>query len=263
MAKRFFAFGCSYTQYSYMTWADIIGVNYDEYHNYGAAGSSNTFIMNRVVEVNDICKFNSETDYVIVMLTGIGRFSFLRDAGQWQHYGELHTYYSITKDPKIKPFLDNMWTEDFAAYQSWIAVKTIKDLLVTHNIPHKILMGIDNSPYTYRAGDLTQLSIDRVKEIYEIVDVKQSIDEWKTLSPENKDSPYWKDIKNIDGHPSPKAYLKYLKENLPEFVTDKSINEVMEHYKIFDYSSQGNQQNNFNNTFRKVYNSNSTLIFGH
>jgi hypothetical protein len=36
--SRFFAFGCSYTRYAYATWADYIGVNFDEYYNYGCGG---------------------------------------------------------------------------------------------------------------------------------------------------------------------------------------------------------------------------------
>jgi hypothetical protein len=262
MIKRFFAFGCSYTRYAYMTWADIIGVNYEEYHNYGAPGSSNTFIMNRLVEVNNTCKFNSETDYVIVMLTGFGRFSYISGTPKWHHNGELHSYYHNTKDPVIKHFLDNMWSEDWAVYQSWIATKIIKDLLVIHNIPHKILMGIDNSPYTYRAGDLRQDSIDKANEIYNIIDIKLTIDEWRKLSPENNDSPYWENKKGRDGHPSSAAYLKFLKENLPEFVTDKSLNELTEYNRIFDNSSQNDQQSNFNNTFIKKFNSKTVSVFG-
>ena len=62
--KRFFAFGCSYTSYSYATWADLIGIHFKEYYNYGRAGCSNAYIMNRVVEANEMYQFNPETDYV-------------------------------------------------------------------------------------------------------------------------------------------------------------------------------------------------------
>jgi hypothetical protein len=123
-------------------------------------------------------------------------------------------------------------------------------------------MGIDNSPYTYRAGDLRQDSIDKANEIYNIIDIKLTIDEWRKLSPENNDSPYWKNKKSQDGHPSSTAYLKFLKENLPEFVTDKSLNELTEYNRMFDNSSQNDQQINFSNTFIKKFNSKTVSVFG-
>ena len=31
--SRFFAFGCSYTNWPHPTWADFIGINFEEYYN--------------------------------------------------------------------------------------------------------------------------------------------------------------------------------------------------------------------------------------
>ena len=68
MKKRLFAFGCSYTLYSYPTWVDFIGINFEEHYNYGRSGASNTFIMNRIIEANDQFKFNPDTDLILIML---------------------------------------------------------------------------------------------------------------------------------------------------------------------------------------------------
>jgi hypothetical protein len=66
--KRFFAFGCSFTNYIWPTWADIIGKNIPFYENWGKAGSGNHFIFNSFVEANARHKFNKD-DLIIIMWT--------------------------------------------------------------------------------------------------------------------------------------------------------------------------------------------------
>jgi hypothetical protein len=50
--KRFFAFGCSYTNYYWPTWADIIGQDVDFYENWGSIGSGNHYIFNSIIEAH-------------------------------------------------------------------------------------------------------------------------------------------------------------------------------------------------------------------
>ena len=70
--KRFFAFGCSYTSYFYPTWADFIGSNFDEYYNYGQAGSGNRYIFNSIIEANIIHKFTKD-DVIFIQWSGVER----------------------------------------------------------------------------------------------------------------------------------------------------------------------------------------------
>jgi hypothetical protein len=124
--SRFFAFGCSYTLYSWATWADFVGANFDEYYNYGRSGCSNTYIMNRVIEADVKFNFNNN-DVVMIMLTGLNRFSYLPIDGDWATQGDLPSYLYHTKDKKIEWFLKNMWSESFAVYSSWTATTAIKN----------------------------------------------------------------------------------------------------------------------------------------
>ena len=238
--KRFFAFGCSLTSYSYLTWADLIGVNFDEYYNYGLAGASNTYIMNRLVEADDKFKFNPTTDLVIVMLTGIGRFSYM-DKDQWITNGDLHSFYSNTKHFNTGKLLDVIWNEAWFVYQSWVAAKVIKNLLLSKNISHKILMGVDNRAYLNNPVDIESKQIRYVQEIYNLLDFKKSLYEWREESQENQDSPFWEDKNHEDGHPSPRAYLKFIKEHFPDLISDKSIEILNQYEHNFDHSSQQNQ----------------------
>jgi len=70
--KRFFAFGCSFTNYQWPTWADIIGHNIPHYENWGRGGAGNQFIFNSIIECNRRNKFD-EGDLVIVMWTSCSR----------------------------------------------------------------------------------------------------------------------------------------------------------------------------------------------
>jgi len=48
--KRFFAFGCSFTQYHWPTWANIISKEFKESYNYGQVGAGNFFIYQSLME---------------------------------------------------------------------------------------------------------------------------------------------------------------------------------------------------------------------
>jgi len=63
--KRFFAFGCSWTNYKWPTWADIIGKDIELYENWGEPGAGNHFIFNSVIEADTRHNF-TDTDLVII-----------------------------------------------------------------------------------------------------------------------------------------------------------------------------------------------------
>jgi hypothetical protein len=249
MIKRFFAFGCSYTQYSYATWADFVGCNFDEYYNYGRGGASNSFIMNRVVECDEIFKFNSETDTVIVMLSGFGRFSYLNK--KWFTDGDLYSYYNNTKDSKIKGFLEHMWSEESAIYNSWIAAKTIKTVL--KDIPHKLFMAIDNRNYFEMDGSkwgreqtIRPHAIEKTKSIYSMLDDAESLDEWMSRKYVRDDYYIWKEEGNrFDGHPTQKMHFDFIKDKIPEYLTAKSQNLFNQVEEMFIDTTQHKQGTNY------------------
>jgi hypothetical protein len=264
---RCFAFGCSLTQYSYATWADYIGANFDEYYNYGRSGSSNTFMMNRVIEVDDKFNFNPETDYVLVMVTGFGRFSYLTEG--WQTHGDLYGYYQATKDKSVEWFTNNMWSERWAVYQSWIAIKTIRDLLTTKGVPFKIVTGIDNSHYMKETATkwghthvISPNTIQKVQDIYNLVDDTESYDMWLYHRYKDTDYPRWKDGR-FEGHPSQKMHYDYLKDKFSEFDTDKARLVFDKTESIFLSDSQSIQEHNFRSNFYNNYNkANNYPLFG-
>ena len=97
--KRVFAFGCSFTEYSYPTWADIIAIEMPdaEIYNLAKRAGGNMLIAARIAEANlrfDFC----DTDLVMVMYT----MSFREDRhlnGSWKSVGNIYeqSYYPMDK----------------------------------------------------------------------------------------------------------------------------------------------------------------------
>lgn len=264
--KRLFTFGCSYTRYSYATWADLIGVNYDEFFNFGRGGSSNTYIMNKFIEADSKFNFNSD-DTVIVMLTGIGRFSYYNKTKNWTTNGDLYEYHRHSKDPVVKNFVTDMYSEDWGIYNAWVAAKLMKSLLVAKNVKHKFLMGIDNRNYLREDGCkwrdediITQ--IPKTNEIYDLLDVKETLDEWMTRQKFRKsDYITWADRKNEDSHPTPKMHSMFAKEYLPEFYTEKSDDFLKQVEDNFVNTSQHEQGARFSIMFNHLNKTNNYQFF--
>lgn len=63
--KRFFAFGCSVTNYKWLTWADIIGYDIDLYENWAEPGGGNSFIFNSIIEADTRYNF-TKNDLIII-----------------------------------------------------------------------------------------------------------------------------------------------------------------------------------------------------
>jgi hypothetical protein len=237
--KRLFTFGCSYTSYSYPTWADIIGNGFKTYRNFGRAGACNTYIMNRFVEMNNKYQFN-EDDMVFVMFTGFSRFSYLHPEDKnWKTSGELELYYNNTKDELIGKFLNSTWTSDLGIYLSWVAITAIKEILQKNNVQHKLLLALNNkhwisNPEIY---SLHPDSVHLVKNFYNYLDDKLSLDEWKHKNYTNDDYVEWKNGE-VDTHPTIQMHYDYVKYKFSDLLnenTDKFVNSEMEK---FDYSSQ-------------------------
>lgn len=91
--KRFFAFGCSMTNYFWPTWADIIGVEIPNYYNYGKSGAGNMFISNALVEANKKHKFTQD-DLVVVMWSSISREDRYKNRN-WITPGNIYTQNEI------------------------------------------------------------------------------------------------------------------------------------------------------------------------
>lgn len=69
---RLFTFGCSFTQYWWPTWADILGYQHDFYENWGRCGAGNQFVFNALIEC-DLRNTLTKDDLVCIMFTNVCR----------------------------------------------------------------------------------------------------------------------------------------------------------------------------------------------
>jgi hypothetical protein len=79
-----YTFGCSLTSFSWPTWADILGKEFQKFENWGRSGAGNNFIFNSLIECltrNSI----SDKDTIIVMWSGITRTDYYQ-FNEWGHY---------------------------------------------------------------------------------------------------------------------------------------------------------------------------------
>jgi hypothetical protein len=111
--KRFFAFGCSFTNNSWPTWANLIAketVN-AKFYNFGMSGAGNIFISNRISEMNNRFKF-CETDLVMVMWSTFVREDRFID--RWESHGSIF----------CADFYDNSFKKKYFDYKGYV----IRDL---------------------------------------------------------------------------------------------------------------------------------------
>lgn len=250
--KRFFAFGCSYTCHIAGTWADYVGSNFEEYYNFGRGGACNTYIASKFIEADVKYKFNSETDYIVVMFTNFNRFSYYDKIG-WKLQGNIY-------QNKIYPeqFRDEMWSEDWGIYNSWVAVNTIKQLLRYKAIENKLLISMDSLYYQDSPFDDTltnALSTKFANNIYNIISDSESLDSWvakRYKFPDDYDLFVEEDFR--DAHPTQLMHYEFMKEKFPQFNTNKSKNtfELLESLK--DTSSYNNQQQSYQLNFNQIKN---------
>jgi hypothetical protein len=250
--KRFFAFGCSYTCHIAGTWADYIGSNFKEYYNFGRGGACNTYIMSKFIEADVKYKFDYETDYIVVMFTNFNRFSYYDKVG-WKLQGSVYK-----NETYPEQFRNQMWSEDWGIYNSWIAINTIKQLLRYKALENKLLMAMDSIYFEESPFDDTltnALSNKFVNNIYNSLADSESLDKWKGKRYEYpNDYELYKKEDFRDAHPTQKMHYEFMKDKFPQFDTEKSKNtfELLESLK--DTSSWHNQQQSYQLNFNQQKN---------
>ena len=202
--NRLFTFGCSYTSYSWSTWADILGQSAQEFQNWGMLGTGNQFIFNSVHECHQRNQLQPG-DTVIVCWTNVMRDD--RYTNDWNTLGNIYT------QPLYDPAWVRKWiTERGCLVRDLAAIAGVKLLLESSGVDWRFLsmVPVDQSDqYTSRKNPNQDLL-----NLYQtaIADIKLSF--WRVL----EGRPRLK----FDLHPSPTDHLYYLNQVLPEFTVSES-----------------------------------------
>jgi hypothetical protein len=251
MKTRFFAFGCSLTNHNWPTWADLVGMNFDEYYNHGRGGAANNFILDRFLRADLVYNFNPETDVVAVMLTGINRFSWVNIKTDWYTNGDIEHILEQPDNPSypmLKNFVKDMWNPAWATHNIHLTATTIKSLLSRRGVKNFIFKGIEFDHFITESEfyNLSKGSVDALNETQDIVEYPIALQTYLEglKSPSIEFNENGKKIN--DGHPHPKHHYEYTKMVLPEYVNDKVIEQ-------FNYMSEGIYDGGSSDAFKKSF----------
>lgn len=232
---RFFSFGCSFTQYHWPTWADVIGMHfdYDNFYNYGRCGAGNYFIAHSVLEADLIHKF-TEKDLLMIMFTGCVRRDQLvqkNESMHWQTPGNV--YYNAWYD---KQFLKKYWSDAHGFLRDITIIKLLINYLQNHNysfhlmsmVPLADLLEHPEHPLPDQLKSYNSSELDIVKS-----DIRTTIfnGDWSTRQPRATYPTPW-EKQFVDNHAHPNEHLEYLETLWPHTDFSYKIRQKINDYHL-------------------------------
>jgi hypothetical protein len=196
---RIFAFGCSFTNYWWPTWADILAHDAGcEYHNFGISGTGNVSIFSRMVQADNKYKFTSK-DKIYVMWSGWHRHDKVLDNGDWHQTGPVNWAYS-------KDWLKENWSMPNDVMKNYVSIISANTMF---NISWQ--------------GHMTKVEIEDEYKFFDY-DVPNA-------NAYFKNSKYYKIYENIvDPHPSIDSHIDYLENEIKYKVKQSTKN----YFKVID-----------------------------
>jgi hypothetical protein len=153
MMRRVFTFGCSFTNYLWPTWADILGKDYFMLQNWAWPGFGNRAIAERVAEAHAKFRITPE-DLVIVQWTSHLRHDWLHFRHPKTDYSNWRTKGSIYTEQNVK-FYGKEWMNTFWDEKAYY-LHTLNNMLLTQGL----LDGIGCEWYMTSMTDQSKLSIE-------------------------------------------------------------------------------------------------------
>ena len=236
---RFFSFGCSFTQYGWPTWADILGRQFDYYQNWGQSGAGNLFISAAVSECN-VKQNLTEGDTVAIMWTNVCREDRYHDHG-WTTIGNVFSSGDTFDKKWIKKFADirGYFIRDLAM------ISLVKGFLESKKINYYFLsmqdlwipIDLDTDTDPYDISDVQwhyqNINADWKPSVHSVIFNNDWYSRPCNILPRsaipNAISKYkFKFNPRLirqDTHPSPAEHLEYLDKVLPEVSIDQTTRD--------------------------------------
>jgi hypothetical protein len=246
--KSLFTFGCSYTEFSWPTWADLIAYDLKiPFQNWGRSGAGNEYIFIKMLECDILNNFTKD-DLILVNWTSWYREDRIGKFGNWKLHGNVFNNPNYDKN-----FLKNHHSvhNDMVKNSSWIiAANKMYDInfqshmidyvseaeypnLPTYNkikmynhllsaMPEKIIFDtLSNSKFDNMSNDKHPdilCHLEHAKKIYNYLGIEMSreTDEYAHLS-QDKIKTFFKSEKLINYN----NLLTKIKKVLPEWKPTK------------------------------------------
>lgn len=107
LPSRLFTFGCSFSSQRYPTWNDILGLYFDQHHNYGKGGAGNKYIFTALLSKIADGSITSK-DTVVVQWSSNHRYD-LYSNGRWHCHG------NVMNRPDLPKELGQLWFDELAS----------------------------------------------------------------------------------------------------------------------------------------------------
>lgn len=238
--KRLFTFGCSFTQYGWPTWADILGRQFDHFENWGQSGAGNLFVACAVSEC-DVKNNLQANDTVVIMWSSTNREDRYHD-NHWDTRGNVFSNSDLFGQSWIRKFADprGYILRDLAM------INLVSGFLKSKQVPHYFLTMQDLQSLETRRDevvsdpdcgdvfwhykpvvDLLRPSVHQVIFNYDYNSRPSSIVPRQAQWNATQKSAFRFNANNIrqDSHPSPLEHLEYLDQVLPEISIDPATRQ--------------------------------------
>jgi hypothetical protein len=240
--QRLFTFGCSFTDYKWATWANILAFEFNcQFFNFGKSGAGNAFISNQITQANRYYNFN-ENDIVIACWTNISREDRWKNKKGWVTPGNIYSQQEY--DAKFV----RSWANDIHfALRDFSYIDLIKNYLYGKTNYHFLSMcDIKNHINQWETGhNHCNRDIDNLTNLY-----KDSLDSispsfYETLWQNDIDIKWKKDWKEIhpnysDGHPTILEHYEYLTKTFDFGFSKRTIDAVNSlHVEWKEYIKEG------------------------
>jgi len=231
--KRIFTFGCSFTNYIWPTWADILAYDLGcTYYNLGKSGAGNQFISTMITLADLEYKFTKD-DLVIIEWTNIARED--RYSNGWHTPGNI--YSQTTHDKKwVKQWAD----PDHYALRDYSYITLVREYLknkTNYHMTAMINLKETNQYITkYANGGNSKTIIGRkptkVRNFDKIINKELLPSFYKILWGGTLDKKYRNNFElfdyEADPHPLPIEHLKYLQTVFDHEFSKNTISKVEE-----------------------------------
>lgn len=225
--KRFFAFGCSFTNYSWPTWANIIAKEIPDHYIYAKPGAGNFYIFQALMEAIIHHKINKD-DLVMIMFSNITREDrFVKNKG-WVAPGNLYHQTEYNQE-----FLKKYLCHHGYLMRDLNLVQGCKLSLETIGCDYDLMSMV---PFdSEQSNDKKIDHVDYILEFYKdiIESVRPSVmdvvfnNDWESRPHRPEYFVQWQKQKYRDNHPTPAEHLEFLQRTYTDIEFSKSTLEFV------------------------------------
>jgi len=212
---RLFTFGCSFTEYDWPTWADLIGhtLHQDgyEYYNFGLAGTGNYYILASMIKANNDFKF-TDTDIIMVMWSSWTREDRLlpnnNNTVGWTNAGNL-----LNSSFYTQHFIEKYWSMDHDIIKNITCITAAQAMFNINWEGH--LPGYENAGSTRSGGQWLARSLSSLSDNDALLSLLSKMQLKNTFPYRSTTglvtgSAEWREH-HWDGHPLPNDYCDYIR----------------------------------------------------